>query len=158
MVKHLPASAGETGSMPVSGRFPWRRKRQLAPVLLPGKFHGQRSLVGYCPWGCKQLDMSDRAGTLPTNLNLYLPPPMMKERCLNKNKKLFVTILLGQTPRSRIARSKGEYTCSFAVLVAQSYLTHCNPMHCSPSGSSAHGIPQARIVEWVAIPFSRGSS
>ena len=31
-------------------------------------------------------------------------------------------------------------------------------MHCSPSGSSAHGIPQARIVEWVAIPFSRGSS
>ena len=144
--------------MPVSGRFSWRRKWQLDPVFLPGKFHGQRSLVGYCPWGCKLSDMSDRAGTLPTNLNLYLLSPMMKEICLNKNKKLFVSILLGQIPRSRIARSKCEHICSFAVLVAQSCLTHRNPMHCSPSGSSAHGIPQARLVEWVAIPFSRGSS
>ena len=34
----------------------WRRKWQPTPVLLPGKFHGQRSLVGYSPWGCKELD------------------------------------------------------------------------------------------------------
>ena len=32
----------------------------------------------------------------------------------------------------------------------------CNPMDCSPSGSPVHGIPQARILEWVAISFSRG--
>ena len=32
---------------------PWRRKWQPTPVLLPGESHGQRSLVGYCPWGCK---------------------------------------------------------------------------------------------------------
>ena len=31
----------------------WRRKGQPTPVFLPGKFHGQRSLVGYSPWGCK---------------------------------------------------------------------------------------------------------
>ena len=31
----------------------WRRKWQATPVSLPGKFHGQRSLVGYSPWGCK---------------------------------------------------------------------------------------------------------
>ena len=43
-------------------------------------------------------------------------------------------------------------------LVAQSCLTLCNPMDCSPSGSTVHGISQARILEWVAIPFSRGSS
>ena len=36
-------------------------------------------------------------------------------------------------------------------------LTLCNPMECSPLGSSVHGILQARIPEWVAIPFSRGS-
>ena len=36
--------------------------------------------------------------------------------------------------------------------------TLCNPMDCSPPGSSVHGIPQARILEQVAIPFSRGSS
>ena len=40
------------------------------------------------------------------------------------------------------------------VSVAQSGLTLCNPVHCSPLGSSLHGILQARIVEWVAIPFS----
>ena len=40
----------------------------------------------------------------------------------------------------------------------QSCLTHCNPMDCTPPGSSVHGILQARILESVAIPFSRGSS
>ena len=44
------------------------------------------------------------------------------------------------------------------VLVAQSCPTLCNPMDCSPPGSSVHGILQARILEWIAIPFSRGSS
>ena len=44
------------------------------------------------------------------------------------------------------------------VLVTPSCLTFCNPMDCSPSGSSVHGILQARILEWVAMPFSRGSS
>ena len=34
----------------------------------------------------------------------------------------------------------------------------CDPTDCSPLGSSVHGILQARILEWVAIPFSRGSS
>jgi len=34
----------------------------------------------------------------------------------------------------------------------------CNTMHCSPPGSSIHGISQARILEWVAVSFSRGSS
>ena len=42
--------------------------------------------------------------------------------------------------------------------VAQSCLTLCDPVDCSPLGSSVHGILQARILEWVAIPFSRGSS
>ena len=44
------------------------------------------------------------------------------------------------------------------VLVAQSCLTLCDPMDCIPPGSSVHGILQARILEWVAIPFSRASS
>ena len=48
----------------------------------------------------------------------------------------------------------------FAVLhlVAQLCLTLCDTMDCSPPGSFLHGILQARILEWVTIPFSRGSS
>ena len=44
--------------------------------------------------------------------------------------------------------------CVF-VLVTQSRLTLCNPMGCSPPGSSVHGILQARKLEWVAIRFSK---
>ena len=44
------------------------------------------------------------------------------------------------------------------VSVAQSCPTLCNPVDCSPPGSSVQGILQAQILEWVAIPFSRGSS
>ena len=43
-------------------------------------------------------------------------------------------------------------------LVAQSCLTRCNTMDCSLPGSSVHGILQARILEWVAVPSSRASS
>ena len=44
------------------------------------------------------------------------------------------------------------------IEVAQSCLTLCDPMDCSPPGSSVHGILQARVLEWVVISFSRGSS
>ena len=44
------------------------------------------------------------------------------------------------------------------VLVAQSCLTLCGPMDCSLPGSSIHGSLQARILEWVDMPSSRGSS
>jgi len=46
---------------------------------------------------------------------------------------------------------------SVKVLVVQSCPTLCNPMDCSQAVSSVHGILKARILEWVAIPFSRGS-
>ena len=65
---------------------PVEKEMQTTPVFLPGKSYGQRSLVGYSPWGRKQLDMRN------------------------------------------------------------------------PPGSSVCGIFQARILEWVAISFSRGSS
>ena len=44
------------------------------------------------------------------------------------------------------------------VLVALLCPTLCDPLDCSPSGSSVHGILQARILEWVAILFSKVSS
>ena len=44
------------------------------------------------------------------------------------------------------------------VLVTQSCPTLCDPTDCSPPGSSVHGILQARVLEWIAVPFFRGSS
>ena len=56
-----------------------------------------------------------------------------------------------------------KYVCIYIcvkvkVLVTQSCPTLCNHMDCSPPGSSAYEILYARILEWIAIPFSRGSS
>ena len=51
------------GFDPWVGKMPWRRKWQLTPVFLPGKFHGQRSLVGNSPWGHKESDMTERMST-----------------------------------------------------------------------------------------------
>ena len=48
--------------------------------------------------------------------------------------------------------------CYRLVLVAQSYLAFCNPVDNSPLGSSVPGVLQARILEWIAVPSSRGSS
>ena len=50
------------------------------------------------------------------------------------------------------------YSIVETVLVAQSCPTLCDPTDCSPPGSSVHGILQAGILKWIAIPFSRGSS
>ena len=46
----------------------------------------------------------------------------------------------------------------FLFLVAQACPTLCDPINCSPPGSSVHRISQAQILEWVAISFSRDSS
>ena len=51
----------------------------------------------------------------------------------------------------------GTHAWLTPVFVTQSCLTLCDPVDCSPPGSLVHGILQARILEWVAISFSRGS-
>ena len=55
---HDPADVGNLISafVPLFGKILWRRKWQPTPVLLPGKSYGQRSVVGYSPWGRKESD------------------------------------------------------------------------------------------------------
>jgi len=63
-----------------------------------------------------------------------------------------------QMPKLRNRRNSEKKKKFKKVLDNQSCPTLWDPMDCSPPGSSVHGILQARILEWVAIPFSRGSS
>ena len=58
MVKCLPTMR-DTWVQSLGQEDPGRRKWQPTPVLLPRKFHGQRSLVGYSPWGRKELDITE---------------------------------------------------------------------------------------------------
>ena len=88
VVNNLPDNAGDArdiGSIPASGRFPWRRTWQPTPVFLPGESHGQRSLVGYSPWGHRELDMAEQlsrqTGVLLTRvllLNVWATSPLFK--------------------------------------------------------------------------------
>ena len=72
MVKNLPANAGDCkgqGFYPWVEKIPWRRKWQPTAGILPGRFHRQKSLVGYGPWGLKESDTSERLNQI---LNYFL--------------------------------------------------------------------------------------
>ena len=58
---YLPVQGdlGDAGFDPWVRKIIWSRKCQPAPIFLPERFHGQRSLAGYSPWGHKESDMTD---------------------------------------------------------------------------------------------------
>ena len=66
VVKNPPTNVGRCkmhGFDPRVGKIPWRRAQQPTPVFLPGESHGQRSLMGYIPWGYRESDMTKVAST-----------------------------------------------------------------------------------------------
>ena len=56
---------------PCVGKIPWRRNWQPTAVFLPGKFHGQKSLAGYSPWGCKELNTTEQLSA-GSHLNIFI--------------------------------------------------------------------------------------
>ena len=71
--QRICCNAGDLGLIPGSGRSPgeW-----VIPVLFPGESHGHRSLVGWSPWGCKELGMDERQTTcVASYLQVRLPRP-----------------------------------------------------------------------------------
>ena len=57
-VKKSAYNVGDLGSIPGVEKIPCRRDGLPTPVFLPGKFHGQRTLAGYSPWGRKESDLA----------------------------------------------------------------------------------------------------
>ena len=74
-----------------------------------------------------------------------------------ENNFLGPTVNTSDSVHLRLRMCFWSVPCSCANSL-QLFLTHCDLMDCSPPGSSVHGIFQARILEWVAMPSSRGSS
>ena len=140
MVKNLPACR-KPGFNPLVGRIPCKRKWQSTPAFLPGEFHGQRSLMGHSSW-------NHRVGhdwvTNTFTLSLSMTSCWLQRQ---SHSKLWCYLL-----------KKFTLSSSSVCIHAQSCLTLSNSMNCSPPGYSVHGILQARILEWVTISFSKGSS
>ena len=139
MVKNPPCQCRRPQFDPWVGKIPCRREWLPTPVFLPGESHGQKSLTGYSPWGCKDSDMTERQAL---SLSVLLADSLSSfdgarhqagDTQLHANQSLVGVVLGG--------------------LVAQLCLTVCNSMDYTD-----HGILQARILECVAFPFSKGSS
>ena len=101
VVNNLPANAGDTkdvGSIRGWGKIPWNRKWQPTLAFLTGKFHGQRSLVGYSPSSRKQSDITEQLTQHMTLLKL-------KKKLVEKNYILFI------------------YFCAISLMIAKFPLT-----------------------------------
>ena len=139
--------------------MPWRRERLLTLVFWPGEFRGL-----YSPWGHQESDMTEWLSL--SNMQKW------RENCIQKpflrsllevklhlrwdvwgtsRKEFKYWVCLIGALRLKTTWVENRSTCIHAKLL-------CNIMDCSPPGSSVRGILQARILEWVAIPFSRRSS
>ena len=84
----------------------------------------------------------------------------IKKSCLMKVKEESEKVGLKLNIQKTKIKASGPITSwqMFESEVTQSCLTLCDPVDCSPPCSSVHGIFQARVLEWVAISFSRGFS
>ena len=131
----------------------WRRQWHPTPVLLPGKSHGRRSLVGCSPWGREESDTTER-------LHFHFSLSCIGEgngnplqcSCLENPRDggaWWAAVYGVAQSRTRLKRLSSS---------SSSNPTLCDPMDYSLPSFSVHGILQGRLLEWVAIPFPRGSS
>ena len=97
MVKNPPANARDRRRRLNFwvGRIPWKRKWQPTPVILPGKSHSQRSLVGYSPWGRKEKDTTEWLNTHTAQSRLRTVPSPQEGR-----RQRLPTVLLLPNPFS----------------------------------------------------------
>ena len=139
-------------------KIPWRRKWQPTPVFLPGKSHGQRSLARLQSIESQRVrhQYNDLACThiaLGTQLSVMWNPGWEGFGGEEMHVYIWLISLLSTWNYDNIVNQ-----LCMCVSVAQLCLPLCDATDLSLPGFSVHGILQARILEWVAIPFSTGSS
>ena len=91
-------------------------------------------------------------------LGSLVPRSVIKPRLMEVKASIYILWTAREIPKTNLL------FWGFTMLRESESVSHsvcptlCDPIHCSPPGSSVYGILQARILEWVAIPFSWGSS
>ena len=116
--------------------------RKPTPVLLPRESYGQRSLVGYSPWGRIELDMNKATGHTHA-------------RCQED----YFTAADSNISSVKLSLIRPPDFCvSCLCCCSANRVRLCNSTDYNLPGSSVRGISEARILEWVAISFSRGFS
>ena len=135
MVKNPPTNSGDgrgMGLIPGLGQSPGRGHGNPLQYSCLGNPMDRGTWWAAVHWVTKELDTTER---------------LNNKKRINKSHSQ----LRGCTKTGSLA-----FACGLSF--AQLCLTLCDPVDCSPPCSSVHGIPQARILEWIAISFSRVSS
>ena len=128
MVKNPPTNARDVGSIPGLGRYP-------SPVFLPGKAHGQRSLVGYSPWDHKRVrhDFTSKQLGLLLPIELYHP----REETGRYSRRTGLVSLLVNTNPSREVSTDTTRKLWGKLVNAHCYtLSHCMNV---PNSKMVHG-------------------
>ena len=145
----------------------WRRKWQPTPVFLPGESRGQRSLGGCCLWGCTESDMTDatqqQQQQIAIQCTLLAPSNLFKSfhwnfpldaTTLPISPALFILLYFFFYPQ---LFSPSNLLCVHMGSLSCVQLFEA-PWTVAPQMPLSMGFFRARILELVAIPFSRGSS
>ena len=128
-------------------KCPWRRKRQPTPVFLPGESLGQRSLMGYNPWGPKESPMTEQL-----KLSLFTGKQWGK-------KGHVTSVMTWHMGTYSVCRRVHTDASMCACMLSCSVVSDSFQLHgLQPSGSSAHGASQAGALERAAVSSSTGSS
>ena len=100
-VKNLPANAGNLYSIP-GWEDPCRRKWLPIPVFLPGKFHGQRNLVGHSLWGCRESYTTERPAPSLSQVLILSDKPdnliCLRQMLLLESSRKYISQSLGYLP------------------------------------------------------------
>ena len=124
--------------------FPSKRSRISAFLTFPPVL---------CWWEYAPSKWSQEVGlTLPVSSAMWNGRSTLGVACENSEDLVALPQVWrsGSIPRKV---SQNHACCCCSCLVTQSCPTLCDPVHYRPSGSSSHGISQARILDWLAIPF-----
>ena len=165
-------------SMPLSMNLQWsfatwlthcESSSYVRPLLLHSVISAWGIVWIFSAWGIAWAGCGELEGTLlgPVCLNTHhtISPILSQSPPLGTAPSLslfFLGFQLQGRSRSlvpsvlRFLYILGDFTC--VCMHVQLYLSLCDPMNCNPPGSSVHGTFQAKILEWIAISFSRGSS
>ena len=154
--KESSCNARDLDSIPGPRRSPGERNGN------PLQYSGLENSIGIGAWWVTYMGSQrvrhDWATNTGTGKNKLIKKKTHSERLWAVLQWRLIPLLTPNLVRNRFAvlDELGEWKV-VKVLVAQAGLTLYGPMHCSLPGSSVHGILQERKLEWVVIPFSRGS-
>ena len=113
---------------PGVGEIPWRRAWQPTPVFLPGEFHGQRSLEGYSPQGCKESDRTEGSTHTPSKFQV-----------------------VGLSDNTKLAFSHASSRLELPVYTL-------NKAHLAPQSQDSYFLPLSPGCVWAVVPAKGNES